>query len=593
MRHRTSAACRAPLLGFALLIAACQGVDYTPNNEPVPEASRARYVKRRLEDALAFRAQKRFEAAEHQLRLALARDPDHARAHALLARTLEDLGRSDEAAVHAARARQLAPEPAEADAGPLVSDASGVLVIVIGAPETAPEASERRSNAGDVAHARATLASRVRVRLPRAIVTEAFPASAAEAERWIEDHARRGALSLRIDELRCAESAKDGPFALAGLTIVTATGGALPDEPARVRASDDDPPRPPGCFDVALARALDAALRLPEVARLLAAPAGPLPGAWPALAARALLPLREAQVAAEIARGRDAAQRPAPEPDAAAVVASAERERASESARAPLHREASQADAAAAADPETQALEAEVAVERRRRDELLAALRVDELHQRAPLPEEIAVLRVVAVDDLDGLGARLARERAAGRPIEARVLVAPDGATLARFYFEAAPPDGRTSITPLLREEDTDLDGIADRWTAYADGRPHEIWEDRGASGHANAHILLAPDGASTQVIEIDMDGNERPERVFHYTSGRLVAGDADTNGDGRLDRFEHFDDAGELVTRDEDLDGDGQIDVHSEFRRGKLLRRELRDASVIERFATPSPKAP
>lgn len=580
MPRRATSAGRALLAALPLLLAACPGVDYTPNDAPVTEADRARYVKKRIDDALAFRMQKRFEAAEHQLRLALAGSPDHARAHALLARTLEDLGRPEQAAQHAARARELAPARAAPTETPLVADAAGVAVVLL-----APPAAEEAASGDDGVRA---LAAHARARLPGAAVSERLTASEADAERWLREHVRRGALSVTIDEARCAESAKDGPFALASLTVVAALPGALPDEPVRVRASDDDPPRPPGCANVALARAFDEALSLPGAARVLAASPGPPPEAWPALAARALFPLREARVAGEIARAREGAMGNAPEIDAAVVVATAERERASEREAAPRGSEPPPGEDVRR-DAETLAVEAEVAGERRRRDELLAALRVDELHQRAPLPDEIAVLRTVAIREPESAGARLARERAGGRPIEARVLAAPGGRTLALFYFAA----GAAGDAPLLREEDTDEDGVPDRWTAYADGRPREVWEDRGASGRTNAHILLAPDGVSTQVIEIDMNGDGRPERVFRYEAGRLVASEADANGDGVLDRFERFDAAGELVSRDEDVDGDGRIDVHSEFRSGRLLRREIRDPALLESHAAPPAKSP
>jgi hypothetical protein len=213
------------------------------------------------------------------------------------------------------------------------------------------------------------------------------------------------------------------------------------------------------------------------------------------------------------------------------------------------------------------------------------ALQIDELAQRAPTPEEIAVLRVVSTPD--AVGARLARERAGGRTIESRVFYATDGRVLARFYFE---PGARE---PLLREEDTDLDGIADRWTAYASQRPTEVWEDRGASGRVNAHLRLAADGVSKEAIEIDMDGDGRPERVFRYAQGVLHAGEQDTNGDGLLDRFERFEPDGALAARDEDLDGDGAVDVHSEFRSGKLLRREVRDPALVESLSKRPAGAP
>ncbi len=228
-------------------------------------------------------------------------------------------------------------------------------------------------------------------------------------------------------------------------------------------------------------------------------------------------------------------------------------------------------------DLETLALEAEVAAERRRRDELLAALRVDELRQRAPTADEIGALREAPIERPDDTGPRLARTLAGGQPIEARELRAPDGTAIARFYFVPRAAE------PLLREEDANQDGAPDRWTSYAGGRPKEIWEDRGTAGHVNAHLVLGDDGASVRRIEIDMAGAGRPERVFHYEAGVLVGGEPDTDGDGVLDRFERFDADGNLAAREEDVDGDGRVDVRSEFRDGKLVRREILDPRLVD----------
>lgn len=579
MIGRAAAVRRTLRVLFPLLVVACQGIDPTPGDEPVTEADRARFVKRRVQDALAFRLQKRFEAAEHQLRLALSGDPDHARAHALLARTLRDLGREEEAARHAGRAQQLAPPPPPLPEGPLVSDASGVLVLLL-PPDIGRGASPALPEASEDPRIPRTLAGRIRTRLPNATVRERAPGSVQEAEEWLRREAARAAIGVRTDQALCTESAKDGPFARASLTVVVARPGALPDEPVRVAAVDDDPALPPACTDAALALALEKALSLPGVVRALAEAPGPRQEAWAGLAARALVPERERVAASEIAHAQAEAKRSVSPPDAGREIERAEQERAAEQAL-------DTARAALPRDPETAALEAEVAGERRRRDELLAALRVDELRQRPPLPEEIAVLRVAETREPESVGLRLARQRARGAEVEARVLYAPDGAVMARFYFE------RGAGALLLREEDSDDDGIADRWTAYARERPSEVWEDRGASGATNAHIFLAADGVSTERIEIDMDADGRAERIFHYAAGSLLGGDADTDGDGRLDRFERYEPGGGLATRDEDLDGDGRIDVHSELRAGRLLRREIRNPAFLESSPTRPLAAP
>lgn len=566
---------RTLLVAALLAVPACQGIDPTPGDEPPSPADRERFVRRRVEDAQAFRLQKRLEAAEHQLRLALGMDPDHARAHHLLARTLMEQGRAEEARPHEARAAALSPpRPAGPDA-PAVADASGVLVVLVPPDPTA----ELAAGPGGWPSPRVPrqLAKRLRARLPGARVSETSPAGVVQAEAWLRDEASRAALSLRVDEARCGESAKDGPFAIAALTAVAARTGALPDEPVRVRTDDDMPPFGDACTDAVLDHAVDAVLALPGVAAALAAPKQTASGAWPALAVRALLPLVDVHAARERARAETAAH---DSPlDETAVIRHAEAERAAEQTRPGTE--------APPADPEAEAFEAELAAERRRRDELLAALRVDELALRAPSAEEVAVLRVVPLKDPGGPGPRLAAARAGGEPIELRVLDDTEGRSLARFYFRPGATE------PLLREEDTNHDGVPDRWTAYADGRPREILEDRGASGAVNARRILAPDGVSTERIEIDMDGDGRPERIFHYVSGALAGGDSDTDGDGVLDRFERFDPDGSVSSRDEDLDGDGTQDVHSEFRGGRLVRRELRSAAQLEAVTEPPSAKP
>jgi hypothetical protein len=344
-----------------------------------------------------------------------------------------------------------------------------------------------------------------------------------------------------------------------------------------VRATDDDPGLPPACTDAALLRALESALALPGVTSALQAPPQAANASWTTLAVQALFPVLDPVVLREVDRGRaEARAHAAPPPEPKDEIARAQRERAQE-------RDLDAARAAASGARDDTELEAEVAAERRRRDELLLALQIDELAQRAPTSDEIQVLRPVEIRTPDSAGPRLARTRAGDASVEERVLYAPDGRVLARFYFTSG---GEL----LLREEDTDLDAVPDRWTAYADGRPHEVWEDRGASGRVNAHLVLAADGASTERVEIDMSGDGRPEAVFRYAQGVLFGGEQDVDADGILDRFERFEPDGALVSRDEDLDGDGAIDVHSEFRGGKLQRREIRNPALLESLSSSRP---
>ncbi len=174
MRARAAQRARAGFGLAAFLVIACQGIDPTPGDEPGSPAARERYVKRRVEDAQAFRIQKRFEAAEHQLRLALSGDPDHPRAHALLARTLHDLGREGEAQQHAARAKALSPAPPPLPQAPIVADASGILVL-LAPPEAAHHGSGAAPGEWEDPRLRETLAALLRARLPGASVRGSPP----------------------------------------------------------------------------------------------------------------------------------------------------------------------------------------------------------------------------------------------------------------------------------------------------------------------------------------------------------------------------------------------------------------------------------
>jgi hypothetical protein len=159
---------------------------------------------------------------------------------------------------------------------------------------------------------------------------------------------------------------------------------------------------------------------------------------------------------------------------------------------------------------------------------------------------------------------------------------APDGSVLARYYF----PEG--GDTPIVREEDSNGDGTPDRWIGYQGTHRAEIFEDERGEGLPNIHFIFAAGGTPLEHIEIDVNHDGNPERVFHYRRGAVVGEDRDTTGDGRIDRFDEFDDIGQVAQRSEDLDGDGEIDIRSHYRDGKLVRRALENPDLIERLENP-----
>jgi hypothetical protein len=220
--------------------------------------------------------------------------------------------------------------------------------------------------------------------------------------------------------------------------------------------------------------------------------------------------------------------------------------------------------------------EALLADERRRRDELLAALVITEVEERPPGAEAAATLRPIPLPDPPAAGPRLARERVEG-PVEARASYDGDGSLVAVYYFAARGSE------PVLREEDTSGDGVPDRWIGYSDGVRRDVWEARAGGAAPDVHVVFADFGMTVERVEVDDDRNGRPARVFLYADGRLASESRDTNGDDVLDRFETFDADGRVTLREEDLDADGRPDVRTLYRDGRLVSREIDNPEVVE----------
>ena len=66
--------------------------------------------------------------------------------------------------------------------------------------------------------------------------------------------------------------------------------------------------------------------------------------------------------------------------------------------------------------------------------------------------------------------------------------------------------------------------------------------------------------------------------RAGEFFAQRLVRERRDSQGDGRFDTVDGFDERGELRVREEDRNGDGRVDVRSRYRNGRLDRREILD---------------
>jgi tetratricopeptide (TPR) repeat protein len=582
------------LLGaqLATLPAAAQepvGPGISEAGRAADEARRARHTRQLLMDARAFLRQDRVESAEHALRRGLAVAPDDAQLHHLLADVLARQQRIKESARHQRRADELDPPPPPLPTTALKSRSEGILVALV-PPGSSTEPPERIAGDWPDGIAARTLEERLRLRLPRASIAFASPQTVAEARRWLSQRSQRSAISLRVDRCFCADTLKDGSFAVAWLRVAAELPGETSEGPDERREVVVNPRAPGDCRAEALARGLERVFRHRIVRRALAAPRARR-ARWSNAAIRALFPGLGERIKAELDRGRaqlalgriaDAAERfraaaeiDPEDPIAQAYLTEAEAtlamarelnlrrdpERVREEDRGVLDPRFSPEQRAAA--------EARLEDERRRRTDLLAAQKVLREDTRVPAPDTLAVLRPGTIRDPEAFGPATARERAGGE-VEARVAYTPDGSEIVRYYSAAG--GGRV----VLREEDTDGDGRPDRWIAYYHGVRSDVWEDEHGTGTPSLRFVFALGDGSLQQIELDTNQDGRIDRIIHYGDGLLRAESLDTDGDGVLDRFDRFDDAGLVSTRHEDLDGDGRIDVRSSYRDGRLLERRF-----------------
>jgi antitoxin component YwqK of YwqJK toxin-antitoxin module len=201
-------------------------------------------------------------------------------------------------------------------------------------------------------------------------------------------------------------------------------------------------------------------------------------------------------------------------------------------------------------------------------------------------------------------------------------------------------PEIKITIDPksgqvLTREEDTDFDGTLDSVNTYLpDGRLASRAEDTNQDGKPDRWLTY--DGGETAVrVEVDRNFDGKRDGYLQYQAGILVYEEYDNNGDGKIDRrieyvagkrsveiedttldgvmdartffdergfpariekdknqdgktdvWEYFEgtDATKvvLVKREEDTNGDGVVDVTSYYEKGKLVRKEVADPSLV-----------
>jgi hypothetical protein len=93
-------------------------------------------------------------------------------------------------------------------------------------------------------------------------------------------------------------------------------------------------------------------------------------------------------------------------------------------------------------------------------------------------------------------------------------------------------------------EIDKDEDGKIDRWEYYgADQKLAKVGFSRQSDGKEDAWSFPRPDG-SIDRIEISTARDGKVTRIEHYQQNALVSAEEDSDGDGRMDKWERYDGA-------------------------------------------------
>jgi hypothetical protein len=100
----------------------------------------------------------------------------------------------------------------------------------------------------------------------------------------------------------------------------------------------------------------------------------------------------------------------------------------------------------------------------------------------------------------------------------------------------------------ILRIEiDQDQNGTIDRWEYYGadqkpgNQKPEKIGLSRRNDGIEDAWSYMRPDG-SLDRVEISTRRNRKVNRIEHYENNVVVRAEEDTDGDGKMDKWETFD---------------------------------------------------
>jgi hypothetical protein len=90
-------------------------------------------------------------------------------------------------------------------------------------------------------------------------------------------------------------------------------------------------------------------------------------------------------------------------------------------------------------------------------------------------------------------------------------------------------------------EIDKNQDGKIDRWEYYdANQKLEKIGSSRAQDGKVDSWSYLAADG-TIERVEVSAKHDGKTSRVEHYQKDKLVAAEEDSDGDGKIDKWETY----------------------------------------------------
>lgn len=109
--------------------------------------------------------------------------------------------------------------------------------------------------------------------------------------------------------------------------------------------------------------------------------------------------------------------------------------------------------------------------------------------------------------------------------------------------------DGAKPVSSVI---DEDEDGKIDRWETYGpDGELVQVQLSRAKNGQPDETVFVGADGKVEHIDffeKSDTTGQLGVVRREFYEADKPVRAEEDTDGDGLMDRFEHYDPSGALI---------------------------------------------